>query len=148
MMSVSALAAAKAVCEMRGWTLSNLALQKILYIAHMFHLAMTGKPLINEEFEAWDYGPVVPEVYRRVRAFGSDPIRNVFHWEPALERDTTEYQALKAAADATNGMSPASLVAFTHSPKGAWSRCYKPNVRGITIPNELILDEYRARKSK
>jgi len=41
-MTVSASAAAKRMCERSGWTLSNLELQKLLYIAHMFHLGETS----------------------------------------------------------------------------------------------------------
>lgn len=145
-MAVSALSAALSLCQMRNWSVSNLELQKILYIAHMFHLGRTnGAPLISENFEAWDYGPVVPELYRRARGFGSDPVRNVFHWDHPVLEGTLEYQMLKEASDATESMSPGRLVSITHWPKGAWFKCYRSGERGIKIPNTLILDEYRAR---
>ncbi|MQA65531.1 MAG: DUF4065 domain-containing protein [Alphaproteobacteria bacterium] len=145
-MAVTALSAARSLCQMRDWSVSNLALQKILYIAHMIHLGRTsGQPLLRENFEAWDYGPVVPELYRRARGFGSGPVRNVFHWEPEAGRGTMEYDVLREASNATNGMTPGRLVAITHWPKGAWYRCYKAGQRGIVIPNQLILDEYNAR---
>jgi uncharacterized phage-associated protein len=51
-MAVSVASAAKRLCEKTGWTLSNLELQKILYIAHMFHLGETGQPLVPGHFEA------------------------------------------------------------------------------------------------
>jgi|GEM_PF-6636616 len=58
-MAVHALSAARAICELRDWEVSNLELQKILYIAHMVYLGETDShPLIKENFEAWDYGPV------------------------------------------------------------------------------------------
>ena len=130
-MAVHALSAARSLCELRDWTISNLALQKILYIAHMFHLGRTGAPLISEQFEAWDYGPVVPEVYRRVRGFGSERIRNVFHWVPGVPEGSSEMQLIHEAADATKGMTPGRLVSITHSENGAWYKCYKPGYRGI-----------------
>ena len=37
-MTISAFAAAREVCQATGWATSNLALQKILYIAQMMHL--------------------------------------------------------------------------------------------------------------
>jgi len=147
-MAVSVLSAARSLCQLRDWTVSNLELQKILYIAHMFHLGKTGgAPLIREDFEAWDYGPVVPELYRRARGFGSDPVRNVFHWEPEVPANAPEFFSLREAAEATKGMSSGRLVAITHWPQGAWYQCYKPGVRGIAIPDPLILAEYRARQS-
>ena len=49
---VSAMDAARYLCVSSSWGLTNLALQKILYIAHMFHLGRTDEPLIPEQFEA------------------------------------------------------------------------------------------------
>ena len=49
-MSVSALSAAKTFCELRDWKISNLELQKLLYIAQMLHLGRYGTPLISERF--------------------------------------------------------------------------------------------------
>jgi uncharacterized phage-associated protein len=130
---------------MSEWKLSNLPLQKMLYIAHMFHLGKHGTPLINESFEAWDYGPVVPAVYRRVSGFGADPIRNVFHWEKSVPPDTTEYEILREVYSITKGMSPSHLVAISHWDRGAWNQRYDPNTRRSVIPNQLIRDEYRRR---
>lgn len=144
-MSVPALSAARTLCELRDWTISNLALQKILYLAHMFHLGQTGQPLISEPFEAWEYGPVVPSVYRRAKVFGNGPVQNVFHWVPPVKSGSTEYSALAEAAKQTKNMTSGRLVSITHWPKGAWATQYRPDMRGIAIPNSLILDEFRAR---
>ena len=53
-----------------------LKLQKLLYYANGHYLAEhDGTPLINEYFEAWDYGPVIPTVYYEFREYGNNPIR-------------------------------------------------------------------------
>jgi len=57
-----------------GDTISNLKLQKLLYYAQGFHLALFDKPLFNEAIEAWSYGPVVPPVYHRFKKFGGSAI--------------------------------------------------------------------------
>lgn len=145
-MTVSALSAAKSLCEMSGWTISNLELQKILYIAHMFHLGTTGgEPLVAEKFQAWEYGPVLHSVYRKAKGFGSDPVRNVFHWEQDISEDSHEYAMLKEALKAAKGKSPSQLVSITHWPEGAWYQSYRPHERGISIPNSLIQAEFNAR---
>jgi len=51
------------VDEEVGDNLSNLKLQKLLYYAQGFHLAVHGRPLFDDEIAAWRYGPVVPGVY-------------------------------------------------------------------------------------
>ena len=67
-MAVSSITAGRYACKMSGWTITNLKLQKILYIAHMVYVGRTdGTVLIDEMFEAWDFGPVLPNLYHRVK---------------------------------------------------------------------------------
>ena len=63
-MTTSVLTVAKRLGEQSDWSLSNLAMQKLSYIAHMVHLAsFDGEPLVFGNFEAWDLGPVHPQLY-------------------------------------------------------------------------------------
>lgn len=57
-----------------GDLISNLKLQKLVYYAQGLHLALYNKPLFNENIEAWQYGPVVPELYFHYKDFGSGAI--------------------------------------------------------------------------
>jgi uncharacterized phage-associated protein len=147
-MAFPALSAAHTLCQVRDWSISNLELQKILYLAHMYHMASHGgAPLINEAFEAWDYGPVVPVVYRHVKGFGSGPIKNVFHWIPSVPLNAAEYKTLREVSDNTRSMTAGQLVANTHWDSGAWASVYRPNTHGLKISNAAILDEYRRRSA-
>lgn len=58
----------------KGDLISNLKVQKLLFYAQGFHLAMFGKPFFEEEILAWLYGPVVPEIYHQFKAHGPGPI--------------------------------------------------------------------------
>lgn len=49
--------------------ITNLKLQKLLYYAQGFHLALFGKPVFSEQIKAWQYGPVVPEVYHTYKQY-------------------------------------------------------------------------------
>lgn len=62
------------VDENAGDLISNLKLQKLLYFAQGFHLAIYDKPLFNDAIEAWMHGPVVPTVYRQYKKYGSEAI--------------------------------------------------------------------------
>ncbi|QJE71957.1 DUF4065 domain-containing protein [Aerophototrophica crusticola] len=57
-----------------GMSLDHMKLQKLMYFAHGWHLALVGRPLIRDGFEAWPYGPVNRSVYQEFRHFGAAPI--------------------------------------------------------------------------
>ena len=53
-----------------GEVLTNLKLQKLVYYAQGFALAILGRPLFKEPIEAWSLGPAVPALYRKYRNDG------------------------------------------------------------------------------
>ncbi|MDF1601312.1 DUF4065 domain-containing protein [Mesorhizobium sp. YIM 152430] len=144
-MAVSAHQAAKTLAVLKDWTVTNLELQKLLYIAHMVHLGEHGEPLISDNFEAWDYGPVVPGLYQHLKGFGADPIGNVFHSVPSISEGSREFVSLVDTVKNTRGFTPGRLVSITHWPEGAWAEYYRPGNKGIIIPNESIKSEYDRR---
>lgn len=144
---IGILSAAKYVCERSGWTATNLQVQKILYIAQMVHMGRNdGAPMMKGSFEAWDYGPVSPVLYQKVKGFGAKPIPNVFKNIP--DADSNSKALLKEACDHLLKKTPGQLVENTHRRGGAWDTNYFPGVRGITIPNTDILNEYHQRTAE
>lgn len=57
-----------------GDTISNMKLQKLVYYAQGFCLAMTGNPLFPEEIQAWEHGPVSQDLYHVYKAYGAGSI--------------------------------------------------------------------------
>ena len=62
------------VSEDEGDFLTNLKLQKLLYYAQGFSVAMLGSPLFSDKIEAWTYGPAVPNVYRTYKQYQNGPL--------------------------------------------------------------------------
>jgi len=54
--------------------LTPMKLVKLVYIAHGWYLAIKDQPLIDDKVEAWQYGPVVPDVYHSFKRFGGREI--------------------------------------------------------------------------
>lgn len=50
-----------------GDVITNLKLQKLLYYAQGFNLAINKEPIFKEDVLAWEHGPVVREVYNLYR---------------------------------------------------------------------------------
>lgn len=62
------------IAETEGFQLTNMSLNKIVYFAHAWSLAIHHKPLVDSSFEAWQYGPVHPQLYRQLKRFGDQTI--------------------------------------------------------------------------
>jgi uncharacterized phage-associated protein len=70
------------VDEEVGDGLSNLKLQKLVYYAQGFYLALFGKPLFADPIEAWTHGPVVPALYHDYKCYGSGLIPRPEDFDP------------------------------------------------------------------
>jgi len=98
-------------CEEHGDPITNLKLQKLLYYAQAWCLALYNKPLFGEKIEAWVYGPVVAEVYRAFKNFGSRPIDCEFK-APDLPDEVVGH--LEEIIAAFGGYSTYQLEKMTH----------------------------------
>lgn len=63
-----------AECRERGELLTNLKLQKLLYYADAWNLALRDRPLFEEKFKAWVHGPVLTSQYHRFKDYRWKPI--------------------------------------------------------------------------
>lgn len=140
---MSALAAAVTLADASGWSLTNLEMQKHLYLAQMRYLGETGNIIFPEDFQAWKLGPVVRTVYDRARSYGSHPVRSLFTDQqlppgPARNSLLETYAELKSS-------SAWDLVAITHWEDGAWYKNYEPGSKFTLIPKRDIAEEYAKR---
>ncbi len=74
--------------------ISPMKMQRLIYFAHGWCLAIRDSPLIQESIEAWPYGSVISNVYYWLRKFGPDPIE---HKELEIDaQDQVRLEKLKA----------------------------------------------------
>ncbi len=57
-----------------GKTITNKKLQKLLYYAQAWYLALKDRPLFKEDIQAWVHGPAIPSIYDQYRKFGYENI--------------------------------------------------------------------------
>jgi len=114
-----------------GIALTNLQLQKIVFFAHGTYLQRFGCDLILNRFEAWDHGPVVPELYHSLKVYRDKPITGMatrFQLEdqrlvPVLYDFPLRVQEhLKDTLLFYGRMNPWELVKLSHAPNGPWFR--------------------------
>lgn len=68
-----------------GDTVSHKKLQKLLYYVEAWHLVNFSSSIIDEDFQAWVHGPVIPELYHSLKEFGFNDLRVIND-----EHDTVE----------------------------------------------------------
>ncbi len=127
-----------------GTPLTQMKIQKMVFFAHGYHLARWGRPLINETFEAWKFGPVVPAIYQDFKFFGSRPIDDE-GFEMFAPKQYKDYKLDEEAEDAiaytweaTKDLSATALSNWTHQPETPWYKVYNPIEWSNTIDNVSI----------
>lgn len=109
-----------------NFSLTNLKIQKILYFCQaMFAIAQDGNRLIEDtEFEAWAYGPVIPEIYYRFNLYGQNEIPvgtdNTFN---NLNRN--EIDIIEQVWSTLRDKSAFDLVEISHANGGPWYNAFK-----------------------
>ena len=94
-----------------GDCITNLKLQKLVYYAEAWHLALFDDPLTGARFEAWVHGPVCRDLYARFAANGSSPIPDVD--TPLLDAEVKAH--LNEVLDAYSRFSAWDLERMTHA---------------------------------
>ncbi|TDG01270.1 DUF4065 domain-containing protein [Arthrobacter terricola] len=119
--------------------LSNLKLQKLVYLAQSRYLHETGRALLREVVQAWDHGPVVQQVYRQFSAFGSQAIRLAACREPELAPEVVAN--LECVWTYFGGYTASKLRAITHA-VGPWPQHFREGARNIVLPNDEIANSW------
>lgn len=105
--------------------LTNLKLQKLLYFTQVEYLKKHGEKLFDEEIQAWQYGPVVKEVYDWLKGCGAYVITE---FDIALEDLSDIPDDIKAFLDEMwnkyQKYSAWGLVEKTHEKNSAWDKVY------------------------
>jgi uncharacterized phage-associated protein len=124
-----------------GDGISNLKLQKLVYYAQAYHLAMFDEPLFDDPVEAWAHGPVVPELYRYYKGFGSGniPAPDDFNAE---DYDARSAELMDEVYEVFGQYSAWKLRNLTHQER-PWIEAYEDGTRGRVITQGAMRDFYK-----
>ena len=127
-------------CKAKQDFITNLKLQKLLYYAQAWHLAIYGEPLFPDRIEAWVHGPVVPSVFREYRSFRWSPI-----W-PTPDDDvflsSREKAHLEAVLEEYGKFDASSLERMTHA-ETPWINARAGLAPDASSNNEISHDSMR-----
>ncbi|UNK42138.1 DUF4065 domain-containing protein [Luteimonas sp. S4-F44] len=136
------------IADSNGREVTNLSLQKIIFFCHGWCIAKLGKPLIKQDFEAWQYGPVLQHVYREFRSCDRSPIKirakqldpisgNRIEIRAKLEPEIEEI--VRESTRFYSRLRPGTLVEMSHAPDGPWDKVW--NHSGTINPGMRMSNE-------
>jgi len=128
------------IAEKVGASVTPLKLQKLIYYAHGWALALLGRPLIDEQVQAWKFGPVIESVYHAFKRFGNGRITQLAAdfddsgkpYTPIIPPSAVDERQLLERVWSTYGkFSGVQLSNMTHKPGSPWSRAWQENTEGL-----------------
>ena len=143
------------LADTRGLGITNLALQKLLYFAHAYHLVTHRRGLVGGHFEAWQYGPVHPLVYKSFKQAGDQPIRDRAVGLDLIARrevlirppvDPFARDTINLVLDRLGHLSAGRLIELSHAKDGPWDFVVKKSKRtsglGLRISDDVIRERF------
>jgi uncharacterized phage-associated protein len=142
-----------------GKPITPMKLVKLVYIAHGWHLGLTGDSLLPEAAQAWKYGPVIPSVYHAVKHYENsyvaelqacpvDPSKG-FGWEYPIITNPKIISFLEEIWSSYKDFTALQLSAMTHQIATPWYRTWYErggkDSMGVPIANDLIEEHYKAK---
>lgn len=145
-----------------------MQLLKLVYLAHGWNLAITNESLINDRVEAWEYGPVIPNLYHSLKTYGAGkvtaPLKGLtpplgktlltMTWDE-MKANTKEYTAdfsrpemdlIDRILDVYGGLRAYQLSALTHKEGTPWYTVWHDqdgvSEKDARIDNELIKQHF------
>lgn len=126
--------------------LTNMKLQKLVYFAHGWSLALDNGPLIHEAVKAWNFGPVIPPLYNVLRKYGNGVVKDKIEGiNEEIEKITQPL--IKRIWEVYNRFTGIQLSAMTHRKNSAWDITYGKEPFSI-IDNKLIAEEFKKKLKK
>lgn len=126
-----------------GRRLDVLQLNKLVYLAHGWHLAHHGEPLICHQVLSWENGPMIREVYGAFRSQALH-IREIAYapeseggYPYGCKLTEEEIGTINAVYETYADLSYARLSAETNKPDTPWHTAWEHYPHG-RIPNPLI----------
>lgn len=123
-------------CKEHGFSISNLKLQKLLYFVQAQFLVYNGKPAFNEEIEAWDFGPVVPEAYQYFKIWGNSEIPNVIAQSADTKIYKKDQKIIDEILEECAPYSASVLVEITHHQE-PWTKVYQKYCNNVITKKSI-----------
>ncbi len=120
--------------------LDVIKLQKLIYYAHGWHLAITKMPLIREPIQAHKFGIVIPSIYLASRQYGLAKLESLYqefkiesgHWiKPMPAHLSLAAKLINKLGMLYGQTSTIELINLTQRQEAPWAQCRAKKSRMI-----------------
>ena len=127
-----------------GYSLTPMQVLKLVYIAHGWMLGLLHRPLVIEDVQAWQYGPVIPRLYNAMRHYRARFVTEALHAPVNDQLDAAEEDIVRQVVQIYGVMNGPQLSRLTHEPGTPWAQTYREGQFSTVIPNQVIETHYQA----
>ncbi len=99
---------------------TNLKLQKLVYFVQGFALAELNRPLFLNEIQAWTYGPVIPDLYHRLKHYGAGVVSGTLEAPDTLSEDADACGVVQRVMGKLGNLPVTQLVRLSHMENSPW----------------------------
>lgn len=134
---------ADALITRLGGVVEKTKLQKLMYYANAWNLAIVGEPLVPLPFRAWTFGPVMEPIWRERQ---DEEMRDADH-RPAPRLEAFTSRLLDMVVEEYGHRSSTELSAMSHA-ESPWLQARGDTPEGEpsrqVIDSEIIAEHYRS----
>lgn len=137
---------------------THLKLQKLLYLFYCKYLTIYKERPFDEKFYAWQYGPVIKEVYDKYKVYGRQVLEHEDD-DTTINKDSSFILSVSSRFSKTpkhrkivktlndviaefGEMDAFTLVDITHVKNGPWDKVYRNGFGRDDIISPELIEEY------
>ena len=130
-----------------GRPLTPMQVQKLIYFCQAWMLGLYGQSLIKQPVEAWQYGPVVRDVYNNLRKYGRNPVTSPIRCKKE-DYSAREENLIDQVWEKYGHFTGPQLSTLSHEDGTPWHHVwYHPSITTANpiIPEHLIREHYQTK---
>ena len=125
--------------------LTPMQVQKLTYFCHAWMLGLHDEPLVRQNIEAWQYGPVIRDLYLSLQRYGRRPVTRLMK---CRKESYVNYESdiIREVWQKYGHLTGPQLSTLSHEGGTPWHQVWHDPARTEPkpiIPNSLIRGYYK-----
>ena len=133
-----------------GIPFSALKLQKMVYFCHAWTLALCKYPLIYQPIMAWEYGPIIRDLFEVVSDMNNcsnELVTTRIKFVVPVEFNDDEKKIVDRVYDQYSPCTTNTLCAIAHAPTTPWAIVNKA-VSGEVVISDTLIEQHYTKKGE